>query len=57
MDNPKIMLLGNTFMLLGVGFIAGSVTLGSYNGLTAAGYILLGVGFLISLYGFFRKKR
>lgn len=57
MDYMTIMLFGNTIMLLGVGFIAGSMIGDSYNGLTAAGYILLGVGFLISLYGLFRRKR
>lgn len=56
MDHIKILLFGNSIMLLGTGFIAGTIG-DSYTWLTGVGYILLGLGFLISLYGFFKKRK
>ena len=56
MDRVKILLFGNTIMLLGVGFISGTIG-DSYTWLTAVGYSLLCLGFLISLYGFLRKRK
>lgn len=56
MHHIKTILFGHSVMLLGVGFIAGTVG-DSYSEITAVGFVLLFIGFFISLFGLLKKRK